>query len=163
LATIVLFGLSGCEEKKDALGATAGSGAASAALSVVPAPSIASVVPVASVAPAAPPLPPPATSADAAATCGTKPLPDCPLQAWMRANTAGPATSGDLPALATALDKTAKLAPAGYTTWASIATDGANAARAGDLKAARAACTGCHEQWRAKYRSEMRMRPVPAL
>jgi hypothetical protein len=81
----------------------------------------------------------------------------------MKANTAAAATSGDLPTLAAALDKIATIGPPEYGTWASISRDGANAARAGDLKATRAACTGCHQQWRAKYRTEMRERAIPPL
>jgi hypothetical protein len=98
---------------------------------------------------------------DAGPTCGTKPLPDCPLQRWMKDNTAAASTSGDLAALAKALDKIATIAPPGYTNWASIANDGAAAARAGSLDAARAACTGCHNQYKAKYKAELRTRPVP--
>jgi cytochrome c553 len=79
----------------------------------------------------------------------------------MKENTAAASTSGDLQALATAFDAIATMAPSGYTNWASIAKDGAAAARAGSLDAARAACTGCHNQYKAKYKAELRMRPVP--
>jgi hypothetical protein len=79
----------------------------------------------------------------------------------MKANCSAAARSGDLPTMAAAFDKIAPMAPPGYATWKSIAIDGASAARAGDLQAARAACTGCHEQWRAKYKNELSLRPVP--
>jgi hypothetical protein len=79
----------------------------------------------------------------------------------MKANTSNAVVNDDLPALATALDKIVKLAPPGYTNWASIAKDGAAAARSGDLDAAKASCTSCHNQYRAKYKAELRMRPIP--
>lgn len=53
------------------------------------------------------------------------------------------------------------LAPgAGYPNWVSISKDGAKAARAGDLDAAKAACRGCHEQYKKKYKVELRQRPI---
>jgi hypothetical protein len=101
-----------------------------------------------------------ATASAAPLECGTKPLPDCPLQAWMKANTNPPVAANDLPALATALDKTASFAPAGYTNWASIAKDGAKAAKAGDMTAAKASCRTCHDQYKDKYKKEMRARKI---
>lgn len=105
----------------------------------------------------------PATSASAAATaaaCGTKPLPDCPLQAWMKANTNPAIAAQDFSGLATALDKTATFAPAGYTNWASIAKDGAKAARASDMTATKASCRTCHDQYKDKYKKELRSRKI---
>ena len=90
----------------------------------------------------------------------TKPLPDCPLQAWMKANTNLAIAGGDLPALATALDKTVSFAPPGYANWASIAKDGAKAAKAGDMTAAKASCRTCHDQYKEKYKKEMRARKI---
>lgn len=98
------------------------------------------------------------TTAAAVAECGTKPLPDCPLQAWMKANTNPAIASNDLPALATALDKTAGFAPAGYGNWASIAKDGAKAAKAGDMTAAKASCRTCHDQYKDKYKKDTALR-----
>jgi hypothetical protein len=69
--------------------------------------------------------------------------------------------AGDLPNIAGALDKVGKLAPPGYSNWASIAKDGADAARAGNLAAAKRACGSCHDQYKAKYRTELRTRPIP--
>ena len=101
-----------------------------------------------------------ASAASGPAECGTKPLPDCPLQAWMKANTNTAVASGDLPALATALDKSATFAPPGYTNWVSIAKDGAKAAKGGDLAAAKASCRTCHDQYKTKYKAEMRARKI---
>lgn len=102
-----------------------------------------------------------AKGSDGAGVCGKKPLPDCPLQHWMKENTAAAMASNDLPSVATALDKVVKFAPAGYTNWSSIAKDGADAARAGKLDAVKNACRTCHDQYKNKYKSELRTRPVP--
>jgi hypothetical protein len=83
------------------------------------------------------------------------------MQAWMKRNTAAAMAASDLPALATALDQIVKFAPAGYTNWASISRDGAAAARAGNTDAVKASCRGCHDQYRSKYRTDMRARPLP--
>jgi hypothetical protein len=102
-----------------------------------------------------------AASASAApAECGTKPQPDCPLQAWMKSNANPPVMTNDLPGLAAALDKMIAFAPPGYTNWASIAKDGAAAARGGDLAAAKAACRTCHDQYKQKYKTEIRARKL---
>lgn len=99
-------------------------------------------------------------NATGAGECGTKPLPDCPLQAWMKANMNPPSLAGDTAALATALEKAASFAPAGYTNWASICKDGAKAAKGGDLAAAKASCRSCHDQYKKKYQAEMRTRKI---
>ena len=92
---------------------------------------------------------------------GTKGVnPDCPLQAWMKANTNPPIAANDLPALAIALDKTATMGPPGYGNWASIAKDGAKAAKAGDMTAAKASCRTCHDQYKTKYKAELRGRKI---
>ncbi len=78
----------------------------------------------------------------------------------MKANTNPAVASSDLPALAAALDKIAGFAPPGYKNWASISKDGATAARAGDMTAAKASCRGCHDQYRQKYKNEMRDRAL---
>ncbi len=100
------------------------------------------------------------SAAAEAAQCGKAPLPPCPMQAWMKANAASASATGDLPQLATVLDRIAKMAPPGFGTWASLSQAGAAAARAGDLAGARASCTNCHNVYRAKYKSEMRARPL---
>jgi hypothetical protein len=68
----------------------------------------------------------------------------------------------DFDALAGVLDRIAALAPPGssYPNWASIARDGADAARSQTLDAVKAACRSCHQQYRAKYKQEMRDRPI---
>jgi hypothetical protein len=102
------------------------------------------------------------TAAAAAVACGDAPLPACPLFAWMKAN-AGPAggqADADPATLASVFDRIAAFAPPGYANWASISKDGAAAARAGQSDAAKASCRGCHTQYKAKYKAEIRSRPL---
>ena len=82
------------------------------------------------------------------------------VQVWKH-NTAAAMSAADFPALATALDQIAGFAPPPYTNWASISRDGAAAARAQNVDAVKGSCRGCHDQYRTKYRTEMRTRPVP--
>jgi len=142
--------------------------APSAAVSVAPPlPSVpASAVPSAapSASASASPVPSTSSSAKPAATCGDKPLPACPLAAWMKSNTSPAMTAQDFGALATALEKIVTLAPTGaappYTNWVSISRDGADAARAQSLDGVKASCRGCHNQYKDRYRKEMRDRPI---
>ncbi len=137
--------------------------AASAAAMPMPAPSApAPPAPAAAsveegTAPSPPPPPP------KPATCGDKPLPPCPLYTWMKANMSPAMGAEDYDALATALDKAAGFAPhepREYANWASIAGDGAAAARAQNLDAVKAACRGCHNQYKERYKRELRDRPL---
>ena len=71
----------------------------------------------------------------------------------------------DWQGMADSLERAAQLAPAdyaktGYANWVSICHDGANAARAAELDAVKAACRGCHDQYKNKYRTEMRKRAI---
>jgi hypothetical protein len=74
---------------------------------------------------------------------------------------APPLASGDLDELIASFDKLAPLAPPAYANWVSITKDGANAAREASVEGVRGACRGCHEQYRAKYKEEMRTRALP--
>ncbi len=103
-----------------------------------------------------------AAAAAASVACGDAPLPPCPLFAWMKAN-AGPAAGhadADPATLANVLDTIAAFAPPGYPNWVSISKDGAAAARAGQGDAAKASCRGCHTQYKAKYKAEIRSRSL---
>ncbi|MBK6691900.1 MAG: hypothetical protein IPG50_06805 [Myxococcales bacterium] len=90
--------------------------------------------------------------------CGTDGGDDCPLQGFMKQSAAPPSKGTDAEALAEAFDKIAALAPhvSAYPYWGSIAKDGANVARRGRIDAARVACVSCHEQYRARFRKELR-------
>jgi hypothetical protein len=81
----------------------------------------------------------------------------------MKANTSAAMSTEDYGALATALDKVVGFAPPGYTNWASIARDGAAAARAQTLDGVKASCRSCHNQYKARYKKELRDRPLAAL
>jgi hypothetical protein len=105
-----------------------------------------------SAAPAPAPIP--------AGRCGDKGLPDCPTQGWMKATLQPFLLSGDSARLADALARLAAAAPAGYDNWAAIAEAGAKAARAGDLARAKESCAECHSRHRARFRAELRQRPL---
>lgn len=94
--------------------------------------------------------------------CGNPGAPPCPLQAWMRGNIAHPLAANDLKALANGLDRTAKLSPdMAWASWPIIASQGAAAARKGDITAVRASCKSCHATWRDAYKAKFRNRPIP--
>ena len=142
---LLLIALLGCDQKDEV------QDAAAALSAILPPPSL-------SAAPSLSPTPSPSSSvADAGAF---------PLQVWMKQNMTPRMNAKDWQGMAESLERAATLAPpnyatTGYVNWVSIAKDGANAARAADLEAVKAACRGCHEQYKKKYRAEMRSRPIP--
>ncbi len=79
-----------------------------------------------------------------------------PMLAWMRAHAAPPLLANDAAAVAEAFAAMIPMAPPGYEFWKSIASDGANAARIGELGPAKAACRGCHALYTDRYRREHR-------
>jgi hypothetical protein len=97
--------------------------------------------------------------------CGRDGGVDCPLQGWMKVNAGPPAKTGDIELLASAFDAIAGFAPhaSAYPNWASIAKDGAAVARRGRVDAARVACVSCHEQYRARFRQQLRETPLDKL
>jgi hypothetical protein len=108
--------------------------------------------------------------ADAGSACGSKDLPACPLQQWMKDNAAAMLDFGEITTIAEDFDQIALFAPprfgqpSRFPNWVSISKDGAAAARAGDLNAAKAACRGCHVQYLAPYHASFRGLPIhPAL
>jgi hypothetical protein len=90
--------------------------------------------------------------------CGDKGKPPCPMQAWMKANMAPAAANSDGPALAKALEYVAAHAPPGFTEWSKIATAGAALAKKNDVDGAKKTCKTCHDQYKAKYKEDMRDR-----
>ena len=78
----------------------------------------------------------------------------------MKANTAPAMSAQNFEGLGMALNKIVTFAPPGYTNWASISRDGADAARAKDIDAVKAACRSCHNQYKDKYKKEMRPRVI---
>jgi len=64
--------------------------------------------------------------------------------------------AGDNARLATSLDQLATHVPAGYSGWEASAKRAADAARAGDAVAIKAECKSCHDQFRERFRTEMR-------
>jgi hypothetical protein len=107
-----------------------------------------------------------AAIADAGRFCGAKDQPACPLQQWMKDHATPMLKFGEITALAEVFDQIAHLAPPrttevyAFPNWISIAHDGAAATRAGELEAAKAACRGCHVQYRQQYKETFRGLPI---
>jgi hypothetical protein len=132
-----------------------GAGSASGGEALEEAPSSATFA----AAPAAPEPGPASETPATDAACGRSDLPDCPLQAWMKANMAHQAMDGDVKAVERGFTKLAGTCLDGYPDWSSTAQAAAVAAHRGDLEAARRGCKQCHEEYRAKYRAERRAAP----
>ncbi|HTQ06413.1 MAG TPA: hypothetical protein VMI54_21285 [Polyangiaceae bacterium] len=94
------------------------------------------------------------------ATCGKKPLPDCPLQKWMKENMKPALDQNDTARLAQTFDQVAAHPPAGFTGWDTIAKKGADAARQGDIQTVKAECKACHDELRSRFRKEIRDKPL---
>ncbi len=103
------------------------------------------------------------SAVDARVSCGVAPLPDCPLQAWMKANATPAISHRDHLALERAFHRIGSFAPAGYAGWAEIAARGEAAAAREDFEACRAACKQCHDQNRPRYTRERRTERLPPV
>lgn len=104
-------------------------------------------------------------AAQAEGACGGKGQPSCPLQGWMEKNMDSAVEKEDAKALAAAFEKSATLVPdpkwnEGDNGWAKIAKAGADAAKSGDIAAAKKECKTCHKAWRDKYKKEFRTKPI---
>jgi hypothetical protein len=97
-----------------------------------------------------------AAPAEKAYACGDKGKPPCPMQKWMKENMAPAAANGDADALAKAFDYVASHAPAGFSDWSKIAKSGGDAAKAKKVEDAKKACKTCHDEYKSKYKDEMR-------
>ena len=99
------------------------------------------------------------------AACGRPGLPDCPLQAWMKANIAAPKAAANAELLAKNLQRIAGLAPPGSgwsADWKVISDAGALAAKKSDKDGVNASCASCHAKYRKAYRERYRENPVPS-
>ena len=94
------------------------------------------------------------------ATCGKKPLPDCPLQKWMKENMKPALADEDKDKLAKAFETLAAHPPAGFTGWDTIAKTGAEAANKNDFATAKAQCKSCHDDLRSRFKKELRDKPL---
>jgi hypothetical protein len=92
--------------------------------------------------------------------CGDMGLPDCPLAVWMDAGPNNFLHLNLMTPLAAALRRLATIEPSGYPEWDTWALAGAASAERDDRDGVKRACAGCHDQYRSRYRSEIRGRPV---
>jgi hypothetical protein len=94
------------------------------------------------------------------ATCGKKPLPDCPLQKWMKENMKPAFEQKDTARLTQTFEQVAAHPPAGFTGWDTIAKKGAAAAQQGDIATVKAQCKACHDEHRSRFKRELRDKPL---
>lgn len=103
--------------------------------------------------------------ADAQPDAPPPPPPDGPMQAWMKSVATEAYVSKNPEKLARAFDTMATFGvvtarATDFPNWISVARDGANVARRGEVRATTAACRSCHEQYLAKYRSTLHDEPL---
>lgn len=145
-AVLALAALSGCDEKPDENKRPVGGGTTT----------------VFGSAPLEPTPPDASAAVDAGedgganAPCASDAGPGCPMLRFMKGDVALAFAGKKSADLLAALDTLQKNAPAGYANWSSISKDGAAAVKAGDWTAAKAACRGCHNQYKDKYVAEHR-------
>jgi hypothetical protein len=102
--------------------------------------------------PPPPPPPPP---------CGEQGQPECPLQSWMDRNLNDALTMKSGSRLEQAFATLATFEPPDFSEWSEFADIGRSAAARGDLGTVGRICTACHDKYRARYRLEIRARPLP--
>jgi hypothetical protein len=89
--------------------------------------------------------------------------PKTPLGKWMKPNMGAPMAGQDFDALKKSFDLVAgKGAPsAAYANWVSLLKQGSTAAGASDLSGVKAACKGCHDQYKQNYIKDFPDKPFP--
>ena len=92
--------------------------------------------------------------------------PKTPLGKWMKPNMGAPMAGQDFGALQKGFDAVAAKPPAkgassDYAQWAAIAKKGSAAAAASDAAGVKAACKGCHDQYKQAYITDYPTRAFP--
>jgi cytochrome c553 len=88
--------------------------------------------------------------------------PATPLGKWMKPNVGTPLAGQDFGTLQKSLDLVATKPPSGdYPRWAEYAKAGAAAAAKGDVKAIKATCKQCHDDYKDKYKKEFPNKVFP--
>lgn len=88
--------------------------------------------------------------------CGAKGKKPCPMQGWMKSVMQSASTSGDGAKLASALEQAGAKAPSGMPEWKRIASEGAAAAKKGDIEGAKKSCKGCHDLYKKEWQNNRR-------
>ena len=91
--------------------------------------------------------------------CGAKGQKPCPMQGWMKGVMQPASSSGDGAKLASALEQAGAKAPSGMPEWKRISSEGAAAAKKGDIEGAKKSCEQCHALYKDRYKKTMRDRP----
>src|SRR5580704_18304995 len=78
--------------------------------------------------------------------------PKTPLGKWMKPNMGAPMAGSDFDTLKKSFDLVGSRPPgAAYPNWATLSKQGSTAAAAQDLSGVKAACKGCHDQYKQNY------------
>lgn len=88
--------------------------------------------------------------------------PATPLGKWMKPNIGTPLAGQDFPTLQKNLEFVATKTPsADYPKWAEYSKAGAAAAAKQDVKAIKATCKQCHDEYKEKYKKEFADKAFP--
>jgi cytochrome c553 len=88
--------------------------------------------------------------------------PATPLGKWMKPNVGAALAGQDFGTLQKSLDLVASKPPSGdYPKWAEYSKAGSAAAAKGDVKAIKAACKQCHDDYKEKYKKEFPNKAFP--
>jgi cytochrome c553 len=88
--------------------------------------------------------------------------PATPLGKWMKPNVGAALAGQDFGTLQKSLDLVASKPPSGdYPKWAEYSKAGSAAAAKGDVKAIKAACKQCHDDYKEKYKTEFPSKAFP--
>lgn len=93
-------------------------------------------------------------------SCGVKGMPDCPLQAWMKATLQSYVRSQKYDRIATSFERLSKVAPIGYEEWSKISAQGVKAAQQKNKAGVMASCKICHDTYRKEFRKSFRYIPI---
>ncbi len=94
--------------------------------------------------------------------CDGKATP-CPLQKWMRANVGVPMSSGDMPALAKAMEQARPFGGPGMKDWDRMSKKTADDAAANKTEDVKNDCKACHDAYKDAYKKDpaLRGKPIP--
>lgn len=89
--------------------------------------------------------------------------PSSPLGVWMKSNMGTSLAGQDFPTLKKNFDFLAGKPPPGgdFPEWPALAKAGLAAAAKEDLAGVKAACKGCHDAYKAKYKKDFATQPFP--
>jgi hypothetical protein len=82
----------------------------------------------------------------------------CPLQKWMRDNVGTPMSSGDLAAVAKAMEKAQKFGGPDMKDWVKLAKKTGDDATANKTDDVKADCKACHDAYKDAFKKDVALR-----